>query len=577
MPLGTVSKLPLLDRITEEPLKTLKRKASVEELRPLKKRFSPTASSNYSLSGRQQRTTSTTSSRLDPNALATPSPTCPGMALSLGEEQSTTPTVMPERASSLSCTGRTSPAQSSSCGQHKMPPKESLRPNGNGFLKESRLISTLSCLQLSALRSMKIGRRALEEHNSLLVRQNQKERCAHTETGFRLGDAPPEPSPSPSLTETTSSRTTSFISKPNLTRNKSAPTKGSSSTILLSGTTSAEDKQPYSPSAIASPTSIRPSSSLMGLNSELTRLHDAEEGVLLLHGDKKPVTSSILSLDVPIPPASTATVAGSVERKDTDSTPALKSVCSEEDVQPKYLRYNLWGADQTLPFTLAEWSETASPLPRPPTAELELSLVNHTLLNHAHLFSVSTPIHVNKLEENLVTHPNQDFVRSVLTGLREGFWPWACTTNPDFPSQYHQKPAGTYTDDHRAFFRSQLQHEQIRGRYSSSAGRDLLPGMYCMPIYAVPKPNSTDLRLVNDYSAGPYSLNAMVDHDRVTGYPLDNLHQLGQMLLELRHVSQERELTMWKSDISEAYRMCPVHPAWQLKQAVCIDGDFYID
>jgi hypothetical protein len=34
---------------------------------------------------------------------------------------------------------------------------------------------------------------------------------------------------------------------------------------------------------------------------------------------------------------------------------------------------------------------------------------------------------------------------------------------------------------------------------------------------------------------------------------------------------------MWKSDIAEAYRMCPMHPHWQIKQAVHIDGEFYID
>ena len=34
---------------------------------------------------------------------------------------------------------------------------------------------------------------------------------------------------------------------------------------------------------------------------------------------------------------------------------------------------------------------------------------------------------------------------------------------------------------------------------------------------------------------------------------------------------------MWKSDIAEAYRMCPMHPLWEIKQAVQIDGDYYID
>jgi hypothetical protein len=101
--------------------------------------------------------------------------------------------------------------------------------------------------------------------------------------------------------------------------------------------------------------------------------------------------------------------------------------------------------------------------------------------------------------------------------------------------------------------------------------------MYSMPIYAVPKPGSTDLRLVNDHSAGSYALNSMIDHSLVTGYPLDNLHQLGDMLLDLHILTPGLNLIMWKSDIAEAYRMCPMHPLWQIKQAVHINGEYYIN
>jgi hypothetical protein len=69
----------------------------------------------------------------------------------------------------------------------------------------------------------------------------------------------------------------------------------------------------------------------------------------------------------------------------------------------------------------------------------------------------------------------------------------------------------------------------------------------------------------------------MVDHAKVTGYPLDNLHQFGQMLLDLKSSFEGVDFVVWKSDISEAYRLCPLHPAWQLKQAVCVDGELYID
>ncbi len=50
-----------------------------------------------------------------------------------------------------------------------------------------------------------------------------------------------------------------------------------------------------------------------------------------------------------------------------------------------------------------------------------------TIKDHHRLFKITTPIKVNILENYLKMHPNQDFVRSVATALREGFWPCADT------------------------------------------------------------------------------------------------------------------------------------------------------
>ena len=102
-----------------------------------------------------------------------------------------------------------------------------------------------------------------------------------------------------------------------------------------------------------------------------------------------------------------------------------------------------------------------------------------------------------------------------------------------------------------------------------------------MPIYAVPKPHSDKLRLVNDHSASKFSLNSMVDHSQVTGYPMDNLAQFGEQLVKLRRTNPDLcgpdSLIVWKSDISEAYRVCPLHPFWQIKQGVRIGLDVHVD
>ena len=94
-----------------------------------------------------------------------------------------------------------------------------------------------------------------------------------------------------------------------------------------------------------------------------------------------------------------------------------------------------------------------------------------------------------------------------------------------------------------------------------------------MPVHTVPKLGSTDLRMVTDHSAGPYSLNSMIDHDFVTSYPLDNLFHMGEMLLfHCRHVQNDKQLVMWKLDVAEAYRLMPLHPLWQIKQVNTVNG-----
>ena len=98
-----------------------------------------------------------------------------------------------------------------------------------------------------------------------------------------------------------------------------------------------------------------------------------------------------------------------------------------------------------------------------------------------------------------------------------------------------------------------------------------------MPIYAIPKPHSEDLQLVTDHSAGLFSLNNMIDHSCVTGFPLDNMHHLGEMLLDTRQSIKNIPLTLWKSDIADAYCLLPVHPLWQAKQIITVDGQHYLD
>jgi hypothetical protein len=190
-------------------------------------------------------------------------------------------------------------------------------------------------------------------------------------------------------------------------------------------------------------------------------------------------------------------------------------------MRPRYLRYNIWDPDSDFSPNTSDWTLTAEPLEGPPQSALDDEAVTKTLNENPHLFKIVTPIHVDTFESYLSTHPNQPFVRSVCRGLREGFWPWAETPKPGYPVMIDEsKPAPTDTKK-AEFLRAQRDTELTKDRFSTPLTHGLLPGMYCMPIYAVPKPRSTDLRLVTDQSYGKFSLNSMIKHEKVTGDMMD--------------------------------------------------------
>jgi hypothetical protein len=200
----------------------------------------------------------------------------------------------------------------------------------------------------------------------------------------------------------------------------------------------------------------------------------------------------------------------------------------------------------------------------------------NTIRENPHLFPIVCRINVDRFQSLLISHPNQPFVKSVCDGLREGFWPWADTRLGDYPLTHDQSSRPLKSDKERDFIRAQRDDEISKGRFSQSFGTELLPGMYSMPIHAVPKPHSENLRLI---SAGKFSLNSMIIWPDVGKTKLDTLTDLFNSILEFRRVpgNESASLILFKSDVSEAFRQMPVHPLWQLKQINTIDGLRHVD
>ena len=327
------------------------------------------------------------------------------------------------------------------------------------------------------------------------------------------------------------------ISRASLLPSMSEPTRRSSYMTNQSETKLEGAKISYSPTINASTASARQYSMQMGLNMASLGERKEEDRRKLEKGRKISVGGSTVQRAASSQRESVITgmSAKDAEREVTGSRIAEQSRSKDKvrGMAPKYLRYNLWDPASDFTPNTADWTELAKPLVGPPELELKDEAVTKTLRENSHLFKIVTPVRVEVFESYLSTHPNRAFVQSVCNGLWEGFWPWAITTQPGYP-QVNDESKPAPADARRAeFLRAQRDVEVLKGRFSPPFAYDLLPGMYSMPIYAVPKPTTINFRLVTDQSCGKYSLNSMIQHDQVTGYPLDNLVHFGEMLMDL--------------------------------------------
>jgi hypothetical protein len=228
----------------------------------------------------------------------------------------------------------------------------------------------------------------------------------------------------------------------------------------------------------------------------------------------------------------------------------------------------------------ADWTLSVSSLriPSIPINKLNNPITSKTILLNPTLFQIITPINVDCFESFLVTHPSQPFIKSVCKGLREGFWPWADTFIEGFFDMHNESRSGVRRIEKTVFLQFQIQIEQEKHHFSSSFGNVLLPGMYSMSIHVVLKPGSLDLHMVTDRSFGSFSLNSMIPHNNISGYFLDNIKHLGEILLNLpQAIKPPKPSIVFESDVAEAYRLLPVHKKWQIKQINTIDGQRYVD
>jgi hypothetical protein len=247
-----------------------------------------------------------------------------------------------------------------------------------------------------------------------------------------------------------------------------------------------------------------------------------------------------------------------------------------DPARPHYARPFIWCDGIELPPpTSASATEYAPPVPRPPTNELWNVTALETIKHNPGIFRIVTPINVDRFGAYLTNHPNQAFVQSVCTALREGFWPWADTRDSSLPNTFDNSQ-GPLNVVHTKFVREQRDMEMAHGQFSKAFGTDLLPGMHSLPIRVVDKPGSDEFRLIIDASAGEYSPNSLISKDDSSVH-MDGIQAFGQILRKVRAQHPGRDLVVWKSDVSRAYRLMPMALLWQIRQIVTIDGQRYVD
>jgi hypothetical protein len=225
---------------------------------------------------------------------------------------------------------------------------------------------------------------------------------------------------------------------------------------------------------------------------------------------------------------------------------------SDECKRPRYLRELVWAENECFESLSILATFTAPPLPSPPISALSDRAVAETVRSNPDLFRIITPINVDRFYELLAGHPNRELVESVCRGFREGFWPWADTSLPGYPTTWDNSQRPISEPAHQQFLRNQRDTEIELGQYSPSFGTELLPGMYAMPLGVVPKPRSEKLRLINDLSAGEYSCNSMIPQNEHS-VRLDGMRALGGTLHHVREQQGDVPLVLWKSDVSRTY------------------------
>lgn len=215
-------------------------------------------------------------------------------------------------------------------------------------------------------------------------------------------------------------------------------------------------------------------------------------------------------------------------------------------------------------------TEFADPLPSPPESLMKNPEIQSTLQHLSRFIKVKTPFNTDRFENLLIDHPNQPFVKSVMKGLREGFWPFDEGEWNLESKEFHQNYS--VEDQDLEAIRAFRDKEISLGRWSGPLPDvDLRPGMKVSPMFVVWQHEKP--RVITDHAGS--GLNEGIPKEEAH-VQYDDMHSFSQALYDAIENNPSREIVTFKSDITSAFLNLPAHPLWQMRQIVVVDGEGHV-
>ncbi|GAA5909683.1 hypothetical protein JCM5296_006730 [Sporobolomyces johnsonii] len=234
---------------------------------------------------------------------------------------------------------------------------------------------------------------------------------------------------------------------------------------------------------------------------------------------------------------------------------------------PRLLRGFHWPEPEAAPplTPSLDASLHAPPLPRPPPSVSSYPPLVALLRRRAELFSAATPLRPAAFAAALADHPNQPWVASLVESLRDGFWPAHSGAAPTVPRPARRDslfPSRREDQDAQVA----AARDAVERGFISAPFDELEDGMVVSPQFAVRRDGS-EPRMVDDHSAS--GLNDGVGEAPAT---YDRVDLLVRLLRYAGLVANELppETTLWKLDVSSAFKLLPMSPFWQARQVMVV-------